>query len=286
MRLFALTTLTMVAFAANSVLNRLALEGGDTGPAAFAAIRLGTGAVALTLMVLARSGGVRLWTRNRPAGAATLALYVLGFSFAYVSLDAGLGALILFGVVQMTMFAGALISGERPSRVRMLGAAISLAGLAWLLWPTGATAPAGLGAVLMAAAGVGWGLYSLIGRGASDPLAETAANFLVAAPVAILISGLVWDGAGVSGFALATVSGVVTSGLGYALWYRVLPQIDASAAAIAQLSVPVIAFAGGALLLGEVLTGRFLGASVLVLGGLALGVLWRRPQRSIGSSAS
>ena len=286
MRLFALTTLTMVAFAANSVLNRLALEGGDTGPAAFAAIRLGTGALALTLMVMARGGGFRLWTPGRAPGAATLAIYVLGFSFAYVSLDAGLGALILFGVVQMTLFAGALIGGERPNAVRMIGAAISLTGLAWLLWPSGSTAPPGLGARLMAAAGVGWGLYSLIGRGASDPLSETAANFVVAAPAALLIGALVWDGASVSGIVLATVSGVVTSGLGYALWYRVLPQIDASAAAIAQLSVPVIAFAGGALLLGEVLTGRFLGASVLVLGGLALGVLWRKPQRSMGSSAS
>lgn len=284
MRLFALTALTMVAFAANSVLNRLALEGGETGPAAFAAIRLGTGALALTGLVMLRGGGLRLVTAKRWQGAATLAVYVLGFSFAYVTLDAGIGALILFGVVQLTMFAGGLIGGERPRPARMIGAAISLAGLAWLLWPAGATAPPGLGALLMAAAGIGWGLYSLIGRGATDPLSETAANFVAAAPVAILLGWALWDGASGAGMALAAISGVITSGLGYALWYRVLPQIDASAAALAQLTVPVIAFAGGAALLGEALTGRFAGASLLVLGGLALGILW--PQRQSGSSGS
>ena len=128
----------------------------------------------------------------------------------------------------------------------------------------------------MAVAGIGWGLYSLIGRHAKEPLAETAANFCAAAPVAIAVGVLFWDGIDAAGIGLATISGVVTSGLGYALWYRVLPRIEASSAALAQLTVPIIAFAGGAALLGEALSGRFAGASLLVLGGLAFGILWRR----------
>ncbi|MEL7343445.1 MAG: EamA family transporter, partial [Pseudomonadota bacterium] len=146
--------------------------------------------------------------------------------------------------------------------------------------------PPAIGALLMAASGLGWGLYSLIGKGAADPLAETAANFVAAAPIAIAVAWIFWDGASAQGAILATISGVVTSGLGYALWYRVLPSLDASAAALSQLCVPVLAFVGGAVFLAEPLTVRFAGASVLVLGGLALGILWRAPQRSIGSKGS
>jgi len=276
-RLLALVALVMVAFAANSVLNRLALTGSDpSGPAAFAAVRLLTGALALVVLVRLGGRGLPLSMRGRWAGTGALALYVLGFSFAYVTLDAGVGALILFGGVQITMFAGALRAGERPAPLRWLGAAVAVVGLAWLLWPSGEGAPDAAGAVLMAAAALGWGVYSLIGRGATDPLAETAGNFLRAAPLGLLVWLFAGDGLTPAGFVLAMLSGAVTSGLGYALWYTVLPRIESSAAALAQLTVPVIAIAGGVLFLDEVVTLRIVLASALVIGGVALGALARR----------
>lgn len=271
MRLFLLTALVMAAFAANSVLNRLALAGGDIGPAAFAALRLAAGAAVLALLVLARGGRVPLVAPGRLAAAA-LALYMLGFSFAYVTLDAGLGALILFGGVQITMFAGAVLAGEPIPGRSWAGAALAFAGLAWLLWPEGAGAPDPGGAALMAAAALGWGLYSLFGRRAADPLAATAANFAVALPAGLVALALAADlgGATAIGIAAAAVSGAVTSGLGYALWYAVLPGLGASRAAVAQLTVPVIALAGGALILAEAPTPRMLMAGAVVLGGIWL----------------
>ncbi len=275
MRLVLLVVLVMVAFAANSVLNRMALAGGGIGPADFACLRLGSGAVALALLVWARGRTLPLASRRRRLGVPALAVYMLGFSFAYLTLNAGIGALILFGTVQITMFAGALAAGERVAPRRWLGAGLAFAGLAFLLWPVGAGAPQLIGAALMALAGAGWGLYSLAGRGAVDPQAETAANFLLAVPVALAVWMLRPDPAPpeLSGVALAVFSGVVTSGLGYALWYAVLPRIAASAAAVAQLTVPLIASAGGFALLGEVPGLRFAGSAVLVLGGVGLSLL-------------
>ena len=274
MRLFLLTALTMVAFAANSVLNRMALAGEEAGPAAFAAVRLVSGAIALAVLVWIKSGRPQLFGPGRVTGVWSLTLYILGFSFAYIWLDAGLGALILFGMVQMTMFAGALIAREPISAARWAGAGIAMAGLAYLLWPTGTTAPPALGAILMAAAGFGWGVYSLNGRGVSDPLGATAANFILAAPFTVLVVAVITDGMSFPGFLLACLSGIVTSGLGYALWYTVLPKLAASVAAVAQLTVPVIAVAGGVALLGEAPSLRLVVASVLVLGGVAISVLW------------
>ncbi len=276
MRLFLLTALTMVAFAANSVLNRLALAGGEAGPASFALIRVATGAIALWLMVRAQGRPLPLVAPGRWTGVGALALYVLGFSFAYVTLDAGVGALILFGGVQITMFAGGLLGGERPPALRWIGAGLAVAGLGWLLWPGAAGAPDPLGAALMAAAALGWGIYSLAGRGAGDPLAATAANFVLVVPPALVLWLLLSDAISPTGAVLATISGVVTSGLGYALWYSVLPSLLPSVAALAQLTVPVIALAGGIAFLGEALTLRFAIASVMVLGGVAIGVLARK----------
>lgn len=280
MRLFLLTALVMVAFAANSVLNRLALAQGDIGPAAFAAIRLGAGALVLAGLVLARGGRLQLAAPGRALGAGSLALYMLGFSFAYLTLDAGLGALILFGGVQVTMFAGAVLAREPVPPRRWAGAALAFAGLVWLLWPAGAGAPDPLGAALMAAAALGWGLYSLAGRRAADPLAATAANFVLALPAALLALALAADFSGATGkgIAAALLSGAVTSGLGYALWYTVLPRLGASLAALAQLCVPVIALAGGTALLGEAPGPRLVAAGAVVLAGVALGSLRRRPQ--------
>lgn len=278
MRLFLLTALTMLAFAANSILNRMALEDGTTGPAAFAAIRLASGALCLWALVAARGGGWRpLW---QPSGAASLALYVLGFSFAYVSLPAGVGALILFGGVQITMFAGALILRDPVPARRWAGAALAFAGLVWLLWPAGGASPDPVGAGLMAAAAFGWGIYSLLGRATTDPLRATAGNFVFAAPLGLITLTLLPDSATPQGAALAVLSGAVTSGCGYALWYAILPGLGSTRAAVAQLCVPLIAAAGGLVLLAEGITLRFTLAACLVLGGVLMASLpsRRRPK--------
>ncbi|MET4101029.1 drug/metabolite transporter (DMT)-like permease [Roseovarius sp. MBR-78] len=278
MRLFALTALTMIAFAANSVLNRMALAGGSIDAASFGSIRLIAGAVMLGALCLALRGRLRLGGAGRVMGVVALLVYIYGFSAAYTALDAGLGALILFGVVQITMFAGGLVAGEVTPPRRWIGAALALAGLAWLLWPGAGpriSVPHGLS---MAAAGVGWGLYSLNGRRAVDALQATAANFILAAPLGVLIGLALSAGSGGThigpeGIALAILAGAITSGLGYALWYRVLPGLDASVAAVAQLTVPVIAVAGGMVFLGEGLGLQTVLASALVLGGVAVSVL-------------
>ncbi|GHE03908.1 membrane protein [Defluviimonas sp. 20V17] len=277
MRLFALILVTMIAFAANSVLTRVGLAEGRIGPAAFSAIRLASAALALSLLVILRGRKLPLATPGRWRGVVALAIYVLGFSFAYVWLSAGVGALILFGAVQITMFSAGLRSGERMPPQRLIGAAVAFAGLIWLMWPAGHATPDPAGSLLMAAAGIAWGAYSILGRGASEPEAETAANFLLATPFGIAALPLA-VGAPLTptGVALALASGVVTSGLGYALWYHVLPQLRASTAAIAQLGVPILATAGGVALLGEALSWRFVTATVLVLGGIALSL---RPSR-------
>ena len=288
MPLFLLTALTMIAFAANSVLNRWALAGGHIDPASFGAVRLISGAVVLCLLALAGGGVARLRAAGSLRGAAALFAYVFGFSFAYLALDAGVGALILFGVVQVTMFAGALLGGETPPRRRWLGAGIAFAGLTWLLWPGAAASVSPVHGALMAVAGVAWGIYSLAGRGARDPLRATAANFALAAPAGLAVAGI-WAlraplSADATGLMLAVLSGAVTSGLGYALWYRVLPRLAPSVAAVAQLSVPVIALLAGAALLGEALTLAILLPAAVVLAGVALSVLPR--QKTMGSSGS
>lgn len=282
MRLIALTTLTMIAFAANSVLNRLALEGGDMGPASFAAIRLLSGAAMLVALVLARRGGLaQLYSRIDWTGPLTLALYVLGFSFAYVTLDAGVGALILFGGVQITMFAGAVLAREAIPPTRWVGAALAFGGLVWLMWPQAGVSPDGTGAALMIAAALGWGLYSLIGRRAGDPLVATARNFMLAAPAGLVVWAVMPDAASWRGAGLAVMSGVVTSGLGYALWYRVLPGLPAAVAAVAQLTVPIIAMAGGVVFLAETPDVRFMLAAGLVMGGVIVSLY--RPRSPDGA---
>ena len=277
MRLILLVALTMAAFAANSLLNRLALAEHAIGPASFAAIRLGSGGLALAGLLVWRRGLVRFGGAGRAVGVASLLCYMLGFSFAYVTLQAGTGALILFGGVQITMFSAAILRREAVPARRWLGAVVAMGGLIWLLRPAAHGAPSGAGAGLMAAAAVGWGIYSLNGRRAGDPLADTGANFGLAAPVAVALALLWPDAVPVTGVgvALAVGSGVVTSGLGYALWYAVLPQLQASVASVAQLSVPVIALAGGALVLGEVPSGQMIAAAAVVLGGVVLS-LWPR----------
>jgi len=271
-----LVLLVLIAFAGNSLLTRAAIGGGQMGAMPFAALRLASGALALAVIVLWRDGRFAFGGTGRLGGALSLALYMVGFSMAYVALDSGVGALILFAGVQVVMFSGALIARETVPAARWLGAALALAGLCWLLWPTGSAAPSLVHAALMGAAALGWGLYSLIGRRSGDPLGATAANFVLAAPLIVAALWLMpadptpstWQG-----IALAIASGVFASGLGYALWYTVLPRLAAATAALLQLTVPVLAALGGTLFLTEPLTARFAIAATLVGGGMALGVL-------------
>lgn len=287
MRTVLLTLTALVAFAANSILNRWALAGGAIDPTSFASLRLATGAAALLALVRlsGREGAVR------PAGdwrsAAALFLYAVPFSLSYVSLSAGTGALILFGAVQVTMIGVGLHQGERPHPFEWTGLVVALAGLAYLLAP-GLAAPSLAGSLLMVTAGVAWGVYSLIGRGSRDPLATTAGNFLRAAPLAVAVTAvaLVVAGPGVfltwEGVLLATISGALTSGVAYAVWYAALAHLTATTAATVQLSVPVLAAFGGVVLLAEEVTLRLVVASVLVLGGVAGAIRGRRVVRGRG----
>ena len=282
MRLALLIALTMCAFAANSVLNRMAVDGGHADAASFAMIRVLAGAAVLVLLARAQRRPLPLAPgRRRLTGAVSLAVYMVGFSVAYRSLDAGLGALILFGVVQITMFAAASLSGVPPGAQRIAGALIAFGGLAIVLNPLGAHHADLTGALFMIAAGIGWGIYSIAGRSEPDALAATAANFCLALPLTLLaplLSGAELH-ADAGGVALAVVSGAVTSGLGYALWYSLLPRLDASVAAVLQLSVPVIAVVAGILILGETLSLRVIAGAVLVLGGIALSLPRRTTAR-------
>jgi len=266
----ALTAAAMLAFAANSLLCRLALQQGGIDPASFGSIRLVSGAITLALVVRFRaqppSAGRTDWLP-----AAMLFAYVAFFSFAYLSLSAGTGALILFGAVQLTMLGAGLGAGERFGPVAWFGFVLAAGGLVYLMLP-GIAAPPLLGAVLMAMAGVAWGVYSLRGRGVVDPLAATGRNFARAVPLALALS-LVFVArahADASGIALAVASGALTSGLGYVVWYAALARLSAMQAATVQLSVPLLAAFGGVLLLSEAITPRLAAASVAILGGIAL----------------
>lgn len=273
----ALTAAVMAAFAANSVLARLALVATGTGAASFTAIRLASGALVLAALAFRQRPSRRAGSW---ASGAALFVYAAAFSFAYLSLSTGTGALLLFGAVQITMIGWGLARGERFGLGRSVGLVLALAGLVVLVAP-GVTAPPAGAALLMAASGVAWGVYSLRGRGSADPLAATAGNFWRAAllGVALVLGVLAWPEAVLTadarGVALAVASGAVTSGLGYALWYRVLPSLRAASAATVQLSVPVLAALGGVAFVGEAFTLRLAVATVVTLGGIALVVRGR-----------
>jgi drug/metabolite transporter (DMT)-like permease len=270
--MFALVSLVMCAFAANSVLNRLAVGAGAMDPLTFAVVRLVAGAVVLAALVTLRGGVIWAGWPGRVAGVGGLLVYLAGFSLAYVHLDAGMGALILFGSVQITMFVGALVVREGVPTRRWAGAGLAFGGLVVLVAPTGAGAGVAYVAA-MGAAGIGWGIYSMAGRKVSDPLAATAANFVLAVPVALL--ALPWIPLQVtpSGLALAVVAGAVTSGLGYALWYQIVPQLGAARAAVVQLTVPVLAAMAGFVWLNEPQGWRFIFAAALVMCGVVLASL-------------
>jgi len=268
-RLLLLTTCAMLAFAGNSLLCRLALQQTGIDPASFTTLRLVSGAAILWLLVSLR-GDRRNMGGGWPAALA-LFIYAAGFSFAYVSLPTGTGALILFGAVQATMIGYGFWRGERLVRQQIGGMALALAGLVGLLLP-GASAPSLQGSLLMLAAGVAWGSYSLLGKGSSQPIRDTAGNFLRTLPLAALLSSLTLSGATLdnAGVGLALASGALASGLGYLLWYAVMPALAATTAATVQLSVPLLAALGGVVLLAEPITLRLVLAAGAILGGIAL----------------
>ncbi len=271
-RIITLTALAMLAFACNSLLCRLALKYTSIDAASFTTIRLISGALMLGLVAQLR--------RDAPTGrgnwrsAVALVVYAAGFSFAYVSLPASTGALLLFGAVQATMIGHGLWAGERLRRLQLLGLALALGGLLGLLAP-GLSAPPLVGSLLMLSAGVGWGIYSLRGKGQGDPTRVTAGNFLRAVPIALALSMATSSQMSLdtTGIIYAILSGALASGIGYAIWYTALPGLKATPAATVQLSVPVLAAVGGIIFLGEAMTLRLVLASIAILGGIALVIL-------------
>jgi drug/metabolite transporter (DMT)-like permease len=267
-----LVACALVGFAANSLLCRAALGDLSIDAASFTAIRIGSGAAVLFALARGSTGGAGSW----PSAAALFA-YAAAFSFAYLRLTTATGALVLFACVQATMIGWGVARGARPRALEWLGLALAAGGLVALLLP-GLAAPDPLGATLMALAGIAWGVYSLRGRSAARPLAATADNFLRAVPfAAALLLAIPLAGGHISarGAALAAASGALASGLGYSLWYAALPSLAPARAAIVQLSVPVLAASGGALVLGETVTFRFAAATAAILGGIAIALLGR-----------
>jgi drug/metabolite transporter (DMT)-like permease len=274
-RTISLTALAMLAFAGNSLLCRVALKETAIDPASFTAIRLVSGALMLWLVVRLKQGAPS--GKGNWSSAFALFVYAAGFSFAYISLPAASGALLLFGAVQATMIGYGLWKGERLRGLQTIGVLLAIGGLVGLLLP-GLSAPPLKGALLMIGAGIAWGVYSLRGKGAGDPTRVTAGNFMRAVPITLVLSLLMIDfvTADAAGFYYAAASGALASGLGYAIWYTALPSLKNTSAASVQLSVPVIAAVGGIIFLGEPMTLRLILASVAILGGIALVIVQKR----------
>jgi len=278
-RAVAYTAVAMLAFAGNSIICRLALRDNAIDPASFTSVRLISGALALLLIFRLSRRGQSLRAHGGWSSALMLFLYAACFSYAYISLSAGAGALILFGFVQATMIALGVWSGDRPRVAEWIGWSLAFGGLVWLVIP-GVEAPEPVGASLMAIAGIAWGVYSVRGRAEADALASTAANFILSLAPALALIAVTLSGADISGrgIFLAVVSGALTSGLGYVTWYAALNYLSSMQAALVQLTVPAIASAGGVLLLAESLSVRLLVSSALVLGGISLALVRKAPR--------
>ena len=278
----AYTSIAMLAFAGNSIICRMALRDAAIDPATFTGIRLASGALALLLILTYARRSTAVAAHGSWASALALFVYAICFSFAYISLDAASGALILFGFVQGTMIVMALAAGDRPQLAEWLGWMLAVGGLVWLLLP-GATAPAPIAAALMALSGIAWGLYSIQGRGQTDALASTSSNFLRSLVLVAALSVLTIPEMQITraGIGLAILSGAVTSGVGYVIWYAAMNYISAIQAALVQLSVPAIAAAGGVIVLAEPLSGRLVVAGLLILGGICVAIIGKqRPDRA------
>lgn len=274
MRTFICTLLALIAFAMNSILCRLALGAATIDAASFSTIRLVSGAIMLLLMMALFKNQTPSHSRSNWASAALLFLYAIAFSLAYIGLSASVGALILFGSVQATMIITALLKGERPHLLEWTGLFLALGGLFYLVSP-GLTAPPFARAALMAVAGISWGFYTLRGRGAVDPLADTTNNFVRAVPFAITVNVLMFSSLHISrkGFLLAALSGALTSGVGYVIWYAALKGLTTTRAAMVQLAVPVLAAAGGVVLLSENISVRLVLSAFTILGGIGIALV-------------
>ena len=283
--LVALTVVAMTAFAANSLLARLALGTHAIDAASYTAIRILSGAVFLYLIARRKTAAEK--TDRKLEGnwlaAAALFVYAIAFSYAYLALGAATGALILFSSVQATMILWSLAQGTRPSLGEIAGFAMAFGGFVWLVVP-GVDRPDPWGSLLMVLSGISWGIYTLKGRSSSSPLVDTAGNFARAGAFCMPLALYAYSKANLSveGVSLALTSGIVASGLGYAIWYLALPALTTFQAALVQLSVPVIAAAGAILFLDEVLTLRFAAVSIVVLGGIALAIISK--QRKLTAS--
>lgn len=276
LKTLALTALAMSAFAANSIFCRIGLGTGGIDAASYTTLRLVSGAIVLALIGLVAGGRPQERRSGSWLSAGMLFLYAIAFSFAYLSLSIGSGALILFGAVQATMILAGLRSGERPHPVEWVGLALALLGLVYLVSP-GITAPSPIGSIIMAVAGIAWGVYSLRGRAESDPLAGTTVNFIRSTPMALVVSLIALGSLHITarGALFAVLSGGVASGLGYVIWYAALRNLTSTRAAMVQLSVPVLAAVGGVLFLSEAVSVRLVISSVTILGGIAFALTCR-----------
>ena len=290
MKTVILTTLALIAFAANSVLCRLALGGGTIDAASFTVIRLIAGIIVLfiiatfvaPLIAATQSKSESIQSRGSWQAGAMLFLYAVTFSFAYISLDTGTGALILFGSVQITMILWSLITGTRLQRLEWAGVVVAFAGFVYLVMP-GVSAPSLTGFLLMTSAGIAWGIYTLKGRGSASPLMDTTFNFVRTIPFLLILLLLTFQQAELSmqGAVLASLSGGLASGVGYTIWYSALRGLSSTQAAVVQLSVPIIAAMGGVVIVSEPITARLLLSTCLILGGIVLVIYSRyQPQRA------
>ncbi|NQV70445.1 MAG: DMT family transporter [Pseudohongiella sp.] len=290
MKTVILTTLALIAFAANSVLCRLALGGGTIDAASFTVIRLIAGIIVLfiiaafaaPLIAATPSKSESIQSRGSWQAGAMLFLYAVTFSFAYISLDTGTGALILFGSVQITMILWSLITGTRLQRLEWAGVVVAFAGFVYLVMP-GVSAPSLTGFLLMTSAGIAWGIYTLKGRGSASPLMDTTFNFVRTIPFLLILLLLTFQQAELSmqGAVLASLSGGLASGVGYTIWYSALRGLSSTQAAVVQLSVPIIAAMGGVVIVSEPITARLLLSTCLILGGIVLVIYSRyQPQRA------
>ncbi len=274
MKIVLCTIFALIAFAGNSVLCRLALGENTIDAASFTAIRMLSGIIVLlVLLKLTQTSNARI-SKGSWKASFFLFLYALAFSFAYISLETGVGALILFGSVQITMILSSVISGNKLHFIEWSGALIAFSGFVYLVMPD-LTSPTFTGFVLMAVAGIAWGFYTLAGKGSQNPMSDTTYNFLRTLPLVIILIAVTFQHSALTqkGILLAALSGGVTSGIGYAIWYTALGGLSALQAAVVQLLVPVIAAAGGVLFSDEIVSLRLLLSSALILGGIGIVIL-------------
>ena len=271
---YSLVLLTMLAFSGNALLTRAALASYDMDPELVLLLRVSAGAITLLLVCYLRKYSLKIFSNLHLKTAAALSLYLVGFSYAFTGLETGIGVLIQFGVVQLVMFASSFLSDQKVPKNKTIGAIIAFTGLIYLLWPSGDFTLNFGSSVLMAIAGMAWGIYSVLGKKAESAIAATTASFLISTPICLIFVLFLPDNPDFSwsntGALLAIASGSITSGIGYALWYYVLPKIPSTNAAVSQLSVPLIAAAGGMIFMQELITLKFVISCVLVLGGIAL----------------